>query len=378
MDTTAQTKLPVLAAGAPAGQDPQPAPQAKKALPPGPAATPSGADPASAPIAPTNDAPQDLAGAPPDPVRTSSQLLVTAASVLDDVHQIVEVTIIRPGMSRAMIDGKPVIYTDEALQASIPMWEGAACFCDHFNKSVRNIVGVFFNVRYLEGVRAKLRFIDQALYKVITRIVRDREAGLAVPDVGLSADVLIDGESAEDGLTVTRIARVISADIVFCPAAGGSFDRVLNCVRQELGIEGPVDAEGPDPAEGYDAPAGERLVPEKRVRDLQSTADRLRNQVREKESTISGLRGDLTEAVEKYRQSLLRQHPEVPEGLVGGATAAELDASLQQALAMVENVRKHLTATVPAGAPARHEADMSSMTPADKIGYGLRKRGLGS
>ena len=82
------------------------------------------------------------------------------ASILDDAHHIVEVTIIKPGPAQVTVNGDQVCYTEEALQASLPLWEGAACFCDHFNKSVRNIAGVFFAPWYEEGVKAKLRFID--------------------------------------------------------------------------------------------------------------------------------------------------------------------------------------------------------------------------
>ncbi len=349
--------------------------------------------------------------APPTPIEARSQPIMVSASLLDEAQQIVEVTIIRSGPAQVSVDGRPVIYSEEALERSVPMWEGAACFCDHFNKSVRNIAGVFFNPRYEDGIRAKLRFIDPAVYRMVACIVKDRDAGLAVPDVGLSADIVVGGEETETGFAVSDVIRVISADIVFCPAAGGSFDRILNSVMQELGIEpggdepsAPAEREDPAHMEESSAPAGTavlqqedpahmeesstpagtaalqpedqpKLVPERRVRDLQSSADRLRNQIKEQEADIASLQGHLGEAVGKYRDALLRQHPEIPTTLLTGTTAAELEVSLKAALEVVDNVRKHLSAKVPAGAPARAGLDVAGMSPGDKIMYGLKQRG---
>ena len=304
------------------------------------------------------------------------------ASILDDAHHIVEVTIIKPGPAQVTINGDQVCYTEEALQASLPLWEGAACFCDHFNKSVRNIAGVFFAPWYEEGVKAKLRFIDDTLYNMVTRIIADREEGLAVPDVGISADIAVDGEAVGDAFEVREIAGVISGDIVFSPAAGGSFDRILNSVLADSGIAEDQDE---PPAAGVaaaidESPSiagnGERLVPEKRVRDLQSTADRLRNQVRGQEVRITELQNQLSEAVSKYRDEVLARHPEIPTELVSGDSVEEIDASLEQARAMVDNVRQHLVERVPAGAPARQGVDTGSMSPGDKISYGLKQRGM--
>lgn len=333
------------------------------------------------------------------------------ASVLDELNHVVEVTIIRPGEAKVTFDGAQVSYSEDALQSSLPLWEGAACFCDHFNKSVRNLSGVFFSPWYDDGVKAKLRFIDDGLYSMIARIVADREEGLAVPDIGISADIAINGASSitDDVATfqVSEISQVISADIVFSPAAGGSFDRILNSVRaadsaaalgaggaessQSSASQGPGDAKSPESSEiaedqnekttestePPETDSEDTLVPEKRVRDLQSTADKLRNQVTNQEAQISHLQGQLTEAVSKYRDEVLQQHPEIPTELVSGNTVEEIDTSLGQARALVDKVRQHSAERVPPGAPARGGPDVSAMSPAEKISYGLKQRGQG-
>ncbi|MCX5999390.1 MAG: hypothetical protein NTU41_07310 [Chloroflexi bacterium] len=66
--------------------------------------------------------------------------------------------------------------------------------------------------------------------------------------------------------------------------------------------------EGP-PAAG-DAQQSPVPSSEKRVRDLQGAADRLRHQVKNQESQIGELQGQLAEAVARYRDQVLRQHPE--------------------------------------------------------------------
>ena len=298
------------------------------------------------------------------------------ASVLDEVNHVVEVTIIRPGEAKVTLDGAPISYSQEALENSLALWDGAACFCDHFNKSVRNIAVVFFSPWYDDGVKARLRFIDDTVYEMVSRIVADRDLGMPVPDIGISADIAINGERSNGTFDVTEISQVISADIVFSPAAGGSFDRVLNSVLAESGIAASSNdqppAPPPDPAEG------EPLVPEKRVRDLQSAADKLRNQVRNQEAQITTLQDQLTEAVSRYRDQVLAAHPEIPTELVSGNTVAEIDTSLEQARTLVDNVRSRLTDKVPPGAPARRGVDTSNMSPAQKISYGLKQRGAGS
>jgi hypothetical protein len=305
-----------------------------------------------------------------------SELITNEASILDEARHILEVTIIKPGPAKVKIGGAQVVYTEDALKASLPLWEGAACFCDHFNKSVRNIAGVYFSPWYDQAVKAKLRFIDDTLYHMVARIMADRQQKLPVPDIGISADIGIKAMPTDHTFEVQEITNVISADIVFSPAAGGSFDRVLNQVRQELGITAGQNEPLPTQLEESRRPPaeGEALVPEKRVRDLQSTADKLRAQVQNQEAHITQLQTNLGQAVIKYRQGILQQHPEIPEHLVTGNTVAELDASLEKAQAVVETVKQHLEERIPPGAPARSGPDVESLTPRQKIEYGIQRR----
>jgi len=321
-------------------------------------------------------------------------------SLVDAPRRIIEVTIIKPGPARVKVGGVDVSYSEEALKKSLPLWEGAAAFCDHFNKSVRNLAGVYFSPWWDEGVKAKLRFTDDVMYHLVEQIIQDREQGLPVPDIGISADIGIKGMPSDHAIEVQEITHVVSADIVFSPAAGGSFDRVLNSVVSRYGIQmsqassgeqyGIPGLQNQSDAGSSPIPLGEsvdktlreeEMVPVKRVRDLQSTNDKLRAQIRneqeivsEKDRLISGLQSDLEVAVAKYREYLLAQHPEIPPELVKGNTIEEISESFLEAQKVVERVHQHLEESIPAGAPARSGIDVSALSPREKIEYGLRRR----
>jgi hypothetical protein len=145
----------------------------------------------------------------------------------------IEATLIRPGRS-----ANGLAYAEEVLRASLPLWEGAAAFLDHPDaldltragqRSLRDLVGVYDRVRYEDGVRARLAFYPNAAwaYDLVAAAIADRAAGRPVADIGISADMRVVRRRATDGWAVERITRVVSADLVFQPSAGGAFDRVV-------------------------------------------------------------------------------------------------------------------------------------------------------
>ena len=112
---------------------------------------------------------------------------------------------------------------------------------------------------------------------------------------------------------------------------------------------------------------------------LQAQLNQLETQRADYEAQMVALRGNLAQAVGKYRSRLLAESPEVPEDLVKGDTPEEVDASFAAARRVVERIKERLeTQTnierVPAGAPARSLPDLSSLSPAEKIAYGLARR----
>lgn len=125
------------------------------------------------------------------------------------------------------------------LERAAPLFEGVTAFVDHtWEKSVRDVCGSFHGVRFEEGVIygtfRPAGPTGEYVAALVRQILADREAGLSVPDVGLSADLWL---ACGDDLVVTEIGEVISVDVVFNPAAGGAFERVIDSVNANKGGE---------------------------------------------------------------------------------------------------------------------------------------------
>jgi DNA repair exonuclease SbcCD ATPase subunit len=109
-------------------------------------------------------------------------------------------------------------------------------------------------------------------------------------------------------------------------------------------------------------------------------------QVAARDEELAGLRQgaealqvSLKAAASKYRDVLLAGKPDVPPDLVSGETVEEVDQQLEAALRMVAQLRSHLESQaqalrVPTGAPARRAADLSALSPGEKIAYGLSRQ----
>ena len=118
---------------------------------------------------------------------------------------------------------------------------------------------------------------------------------------------------------------------------------------------------------------------ESRVAEMDQRAQEQEARVQEAEGHLAGVREQLTQAVERYRSTLLASAPEVPEGLVHGATVEEADASFAQAKELVQSIRGRVEASmarerVPVGSPTRTGLDFSSLSPREKIAYALTRR----
>jgi len=128
-----------------------------------------------------------------------------------------------------------VRFSEDVLCTAVPLFEGVTSFIDHgewwgSGRSVRDTAGVISGVSWEpgRGVVGHLRLVaaESWLGDFLRQLVRDREKGLPVPRVGLSADVFLRRRENE----CIEITRVNSVDIVFDPAAGGSLERVLNSI----------------------------------------------------------------------------------------------------------------------------------------------------
>jgi len=98
--------------------------------------------------------------------------------------------------------------------------------------------------------------------------------------------------------------------------------------------------------------------------------------ISELEQVVAELDRRLAQAVSSYKALVVRLNPGVPEELIVGDTIEDINASVERAKAIIGKVRQGLEAEmasvwVPTGAPARAVADLSALSPREKIQYGI-------
>ena len=128
-------------------------------------------------------------------------------------------------------EGNGWLFSAAALQASLPLWQGAECFVDHAlsGRSLRDLAGVFSQPAWDEAARGIRLVLHPAgpsgpLAAALGReMTAQSAAGKPLPGVGFSADLLFRAE----GRQVTEILKVLSVDVVIHPARGGKFLRSL-------------------------------------------------------------------------------------------------------------------------------------------------------
>jgi hypothetical protein len=115
---------------------------------------------------------------------------------------------------------------------------------------------------------------------------------------------------------------------------------------------------------------------ETEVSRIGTTNAGLAESMAKKKDQIATLDGSLKQAVVSYQTLITRSNPDVlPEMLVGDTIAA-LDGSLAKARELIGKIKTGLetqskAARIPAGAPLRAPADLTSLSPRDKIRFGM-------
>lgn len=125
------------------------------------------------------------------------------------------------------------------------------------------------------------------------------------------------------------------------------------------------------------AEAGVRIAElEEVVSNRDSEIASLKQYAEELEEMLSGTKDSLAEAVASYRDVIIQTNPGVVEELIGGDSVDAINESLHRAKSLLGKVRQGLEAEisqarVPAGAPERRAPDLSSLSPREKIEYGI-------
>ena len=110
--------------------------------------------------------------------------------------------------------------------------------------------------------------------------------------------------------------------------------------------------------------------------DKESEITILRESEGELKEQLSTLGQTLNGAVAGYKNKVLQMNPEVTEELISGDTVEAVDKSLEKAISLIGRVKKSVEkeishTRVPAGAPGRRSADLSALSPREKIQYAI-------
>jgi uncharacterized coiled-coil protein SlyX len=123
-----------------------------------------------------------------------------------------------------------------------------------------------------------------------------------------------------------------------------------------------------------------------RISELEQTLASRDDQIADLKQSVANLEQRLTEAeeslsqaVSSYRALVIKTNPGIPEEQIVGDSIEEIEASLASARALIDRVRQELeaeiaAAKIPAGAPLRTPADLSALSPRDKIQYAIGER----
>jgi chromosome segregation ATPase len=117
---------------------------------------------------------------------------------------------------------------------------------------------------------------------------------------------------------------------------------------------------------------------ERRAADSAQETESLRQQLVDGQAQHSSILTGQAEAVQAYRDLVLKAEPQLPPELISGGTLGEITASIEKARAVVSHVqaalqRSNAASVVPAGAPMRSLApDTEQMSAQDKLLYGVQ------
>jgi len=159
-----------------------------------------------------------------------------------------------------------------------------------------------------------------------------------------------------------------------------------NKQNQNPGGEEP-ETSGTTELEGLLAEKDEQLAAKNlRISELErAIADRdkqiaaLKQSMAELEQKLADLENSLSQAVSNYRALAIKSNPGMPEELIASDSIEAIDKSVEDAQTLIDRVRKELEAEiagarVPAGAPQRTPADLSALSPQEKIQYAIGER----
>jgi uncharacterized coiled-coil protein SlyX len=118
---------------------------------------------------------------------------------------------------------------------------------------------------------------------------------------------------------------------------------------------------------------------EQAITSRDNQIDALKQSVAGTEARLTEVEDSLSQAISSYRALVIKSNPDLPEELITGDSIEEIDRSLASAQALIDRVMEQLEtkiagARIPAGAPLRTLADLSALSPKEKIQYAIGER----
>jgi hypothetical protein len=126
--------------------------------------------------------------------------------------------------------------------------------------------------------------------------------------------------------------------------------------------------------------AAQSAESERRAAQLGEENESLKNQLTDSHNQRTSLITGQEEALKAYRDLVLQANPQLPPSLISGGSLNDINASVEAARGVVAHVQSAIESSnsnskIPAGAPMRTVTpDAASMTPAEKIVYGIRQQ----
>ncbi len=115
---------------------------------------------------------------------------------------------------------------------------------------------------------------------------------------------------------------------------------------------------------------------EQTIASLESEVATLKQSIAESNQKLAEASQALSQAISSYKALIVESNPVVPPELITGDTIEAIDNSFKSARELISKVRGELETEIkmvkiPAGAPPRATVDLSSLSPREKIQYGI-------
>jgi len=116
-----------------------------------------------------------------------------------------------------------------------------------------------------------------------------------------------------------------------------------------------------------------------KLAELETALSETKQSLAARSGEYDRLKSALDDAVSAYRKLAVSSSPLYSDDIISGSTVEEIDASIKKVNGLVKKMRSTLEAelkdlTIPAGAPERSAPDLSSLSPRDKIKYGIQDK----